>query len=184
MNRRDLLKLASVTFATWRAATARPAGLPAPLEELVGREVDWKPTLFDKHQNDTAIALAERIIPQTETPGATDAKVNRYLDLFLAAGEADERRQFLEGLVWLDTAAKKRYSHSFVDCTVEQQSELLLPLEDDKGGQANEPSHRFFRQAKTMTAIIYFNTPEGYRELNKFGPPPTSVECEHAGGHE
>src|SRR5712692_6976520 len=39
---------------------------------------DWKPEFLDSHQNETLIALAERIVP-----GSTKAQVNRFIDLLL-----------------------------------------------------------------------------------------------------
>ena len=45
----------------------------------------WKPLLLDEHQNETLIILSDLIIPATDTPGAKEALVNRYIDLVLAA---------------------------------------------------------------------------------------------------
>jgi len=100
------------------------------------------------------------IIPRTDTPGAKDAKVNRYVDLFLTVKDAEGQKAFVAGLARLDDSAKQTYQKEFVKCTESEQTGLLAHSDSE-----------FFTQVKTLTSLIYFNTPEGYKELNKFGPP-------------
>jgi len=88
MNRRDLLKLGATAAAVPAAGLAQSA---KPVD-------NWKPELFDDHQNQTVIALIELIIPATDTPGAKAALVNRHIDHILAAAPEDEKTQFREGL--------------------------------------------------------------------------------------
>src|SRR5690348_16387514 len=59
------------------ARGAQPESAAAAAET----EANWQPLFFDEHQNETVITLTELIIPQTDTPGAKAALVNRYLDL-------------------------------------------------------------------------------------------------------
>ena len=70
MNRRQLIKS---VIAGAGAAVALPA-----------QKAEWKPVLFDAHQNETVIALTDLIILATETPGAKEAQVNRFIDLILS----------------------------------------------------------------------------------------------------
>ena len=58
-------------------------GTHHPSPSPSGRETPWTPKFFSVHQNETVTALAELIIPQTETPGAKAAKVNEFIDLIL-----------------------------------------------------------------------------------------------------
>src|SRR5882762_4913551 len=89
MKRRDLLKLGA-SIATVPAAgraqqhehSTATANQIAPGGISAG---DWKPELFDDHENQTLIALADLIIPATDTPGAKAALVNRHMDHILAA---------------------------------------------------------------------------------------------------
>jgi hypothetical protein len=173
MHRRTVLQIGV-------AATALPAILPAqerPHPETVSQRSDaaaWKPQIFDDHQNQTVIALTELIIPATDTPGAKAANVNRYIDLMLADGPDSERARFLEGLSWLDSVAIQQHGRPFVKCTPADQTALLTEFESGTG-----PGHEFFRLAKSMTAMIYYNTQIGYRELNKDGRVPASFGCKH-----
>jgi hypothetical protein len=157
MQRRDFLALIAIPTA-WAQQAAKP---------------DWRPSVFDDHQNDTVIALTELIIPQTDTPGAKAARVNRYIDLFLRDGSAEQRARFIDGLNALDGRAIRAHGHSFVNCTAEQQTAMLTALD-----QAKAP---FFRQAKSLTSRIYYSTQIGYQELNKGGRVPASFGCKHSG---
>src|SRR5579863_4327755 len=75
--------------ATSEGRQARPASPAGMAEMLPGEHTtpishpNWKPVFFDEHQNETVIALTELIIPQTDTPGAKAALVNRFIDLML-----------------------------------------------------------------------------------------------------
>ena len=43
----------------------------------------WSPRVLTTRQNETVTTLCELIIPQTDTPGAKDALVNRFVDSVL-----------------------------------------------------------------------------------------------------
>lgn len=136
---------------------------------------DWKPSLFNAHQNETVISLTELIIPATDTPGAKGALVSRYIDLLLHDGAESERDRFLRGLAWLDEESNRQYKSIFVKLPPVKQSALLQSL-DSGSGEGNE----FFRMAKSMTARIYYQTEPGFKELNKLGVTK-SWACTHDG---
>jgi hypothetical protein len=135
--------------------------------------------VLDAHQNETVIALTELIIPATDTPGAKAARVNRYVDLFLRDGDAARREQFLDGLNWLDGYAIREHGHPFVHCSAPEQTAILRTLDEGSG-----VGHTFFKEAKSLTAHIYYATEIGYQELNKGGRVPSwpsdGPVCDHA----
>ena len=104
MDRRNLLQLAAV--AAPGSALAQISTTP-----------DWKPELFDAHQNETVIVLSELIIPTTDTPGAKAALVNRWMDRLLAAGPQAQKDAFISGLGWLDSVAMGKHSKPFTRLT-------------------------------------------------------------------
>ncbi len=123
----------------------------------------------------TVIALADLIIPATDTPGAKAAQVNRYIDLFLRDGSAQQRASFLAGLGSLDGYAIREHGHPFARCSAAEQNAILSAIEQGKGR-----AHDFFDQAKALTVQIYYNTEIGYRELNKGGRVPATFACDHS----
>jgi len=174
MKRRDLLKLGA-------SAAAAPAAL-AQQQPQAGKPVNivpqaaWTPQLFDAHQNETVIALTERIIPATDTPGAKAALVNRHLDRLLHDGPAADQQRFLEGLAWLDGFAIREHAKPFVRCSEPEQIAILESLDAAGSG----PGNQFFRLAKSLTAGTYYATEIGFKEMNKGGHVPTSFACKDA----
>ena len=76
MHRRDLFRILA-------AGAALPALTPNALAML--REVQSAPArdlkTLNPHQDATVSIMAERIIPETTTPGAKGAKVNEFIDV-------------------------------------------------------------------------------------------------------
>jgi hypothetical protein len=164
MDRRNLLQLAAV---------AGPGNALAQISTLP----DWKPEVFDGHQNETVIALTELIIPATDTPGAKAAHVNRWMDRLLGAGPAEQRDAFLSGLGWLDGHAIGLHQKPFVRLTEAEQTRILQGLDGGTG-----PGAQFFRMAKGLTSRLYYATEIGMRELNKGGRVPATYACTHNHG--
>jgi hypothetical protein len=91
------------------------------------------------HQNLTVIAATERIIPQTDTPGASAAGVNRFIDTMLAGWyPPTDRERFLAGLAELDDRAHRMHGKVFVDCTAAEQT-MLLGLLSDEAAASQRP---------------------------------------------
>jgi len=115
----DRILAISGQHAAHRAAAAPPAA-PATA---------WTPKVLNPHQNELVIAASELIIPATDTPGATAAQVNRYIDEVLAEAKPADRDAFLQGLAWLDMRSEARFNKQFVNALSEQQIELLQALD-------------------------------------------------------
>lgn len=163
MNRRELLQLALAAIA------AENTAFPAALTSSIAGNGDWKPAFLNTAQVRTVMALTECILPKTDTPGANDAKVYRYIDLLLVGGAEDDRAAFLQGLMALDEKARRTHQPDFSTCTGAQQTETLLEME-----KAND---KFLNRAKQLTIQIYAKTPEGFKELNRFGVPGSYAAC-------
>lgn len=141
----------------------------------LAQQANWTPLTFDAHQNETVVVLCDIIIPKTDTPGAKEANVNRYIDLIITDGVDTQRTQFLDGLGWLDNYSVATFSKTFVAATRAQQIEMVkecLESSDPNGAPA------FMRFAKSIIARLYYNTQAGYQELNKGGRIPKSLACQ------
>jgi glucoside 3-dehydrogenase (cytochrome c) hitch-hiker subunit len=180
MNRRELLR------HTFLGAAAAASQVTAPAREFPPdydaskdlARADWKPLFFDDHQNRTLIAFSDILIPETDTPGAKAALVNRFLDQLLAAETHDVQRDFLESLAFLDGESFDRYRTAFVYLTPEQQTGVVrlmayphsLETWDERPG-AEYPGHAHFDNLKDWVSRAFYNSEPGMRALGYTGVP-------------
>jgi hypothetical protein len=137
-----------------------------PVSSLTGDT--WRPEVLSAHQNRTVDQLAERILPRTDTPVASDALVNRYIDYMLKAGlPATERDEFLAGLQWLDNYCRARHEKLFAELPEPDQIDVLTAISK---GDAGREGRRFFSQWKDFTLRGYYTSRLGLmRELEYRG---------------
>jgi len=208
MKRRDMLRASVLVGA---AAALRPAlsnaqsGAQgaAPPSELTPAQsgVDaskefegpgWKPLFLDEHQNETLVILSDLIIPATDTPGAKEALVNRYIDLVLAAETPDTRRAFLNSLGYLDGESTKRFKSAFRYLGADDQDLLLHALAYPRNasnwtGEADvnpDKGHAHFEALKERIMTAYYSSQIGEKELGwdgAFAHGPYQG-CEHPEG--
>ncbi len=180
MNRRDLFRRAAGAAAV--VATGSAAGREFPPDydasKLLSRS-DWKPVFLDAHQNETIIALSDLIIPATDTPGAKEALVNRFIDAILAVESPQVQRDFLNGLAFLDGESLDRYKTAFVHASREQQLELVSYLAYPQSlstwsgaVQGEQTAHRHFTTLKDWISRAYYSSEIGERELGSTGEFP------------
>ncbi|MBO0912556.1 MAG: gluconate 2-dehydrogenase subunit 3 family protein [Acidobacteria bacterium] len=133
---------------------------------------DWKPAFLNDHENETLIALADVIIPATDTPGAKDALVNRFLDLLFSIEPAESQRQFRDALESIDKESRKQLDKDFRELAVEDQIWLVrpwaYPAESDRSrdeeGRSSSAEEQFLR-LKGMIAFAYYGSEIGQKEL-------------------
>lgn len=132
---------------------------------------DWKPLFFDEHQNESVVALTELIIPETETPGAKSALVNRFIDLLLNDEQPDKQKSFIQGLAWIDARSLGVHGKPFRELSGEQQTELLTPLAGPGNAKPeDQPGAQFFQELKGLTIFGYYTSQAGLdRELEYGG---------------
>jgi len=131
---------------------------------------------FTQHQDATVSAIAEMIIPETETPGARTARVNEFIDLIVASWYSDEERaRFLSGLAGVDARTQAFFAKDFVDAMPAQQADILTALgeemardaravaNDPRGyrGGTPEPGHNFYYMLRQLVFTGYFTSEAG-----------------------
>jgi hypothetical protein len=157
--------------------------------ELKG--ANWKPLFLDEHQNETLIILSDLIIPTTDTPGAKEALVNRYIDLVMAAETHENQKSFLGNLAYIDGESMRIYRNTFRFLSREDQDDLLhtmaYPLAASTWtGYAvgADVGHANFEQLKTLIAEAYYTSQIGMKELGRDDNFTHGVYqgCEHSDG--
>ncbi len=184
MNRRDLLRstLLGAIGATTTSAPALAREFPPGADASKELESpDWKPVFLDEHQNQTLIVLSDLIIPATDSPGAKEALVNRFLDLLMSAEIPETQRAFVSALAYIDGECMQRYKSAFVYLPHERQIEFLnflaYPHSHQTWGEKVEdfPGNRHFEQMKVWISGAYYSSPIGLKELGWDGGPPHGV---------
>jgi hypothetical protein len=149
---------------------------------------DWKPVFLNAQQNESLIALAERIVP-----GSTKAQVNRFLDLLLGVDTEKHKKDFVAALAAFEAESQKRFGKGFPSLDDRQQNMLLTDAAtaprkvDATGNVGKEDSglHGHFENLKGWISGAYYLSEMGMRELGwtddrVFASFPG---CEHPEGH-
>jgi hypothetical protein len=99
--------------------------------------------------------IVETIIPKTDTPGAKELNVDKFVTLMVAdCYDAKAQDTFTKGLVAADEIAKKDYNKSFA--TAEPAQKLAVLNKMDKS--ANDTEKGFIRLVKNLTIQGYLNS--------------------------
>jgi len=180
MKRREFLQCAAVLAA---GATAIPNGWSMNAEQktfLAARRnyIDSRPLVFFKDQQRATItAIAEHIIPATDTPGATAAGVPRFIELMVADWfNDDERKLFMAGLIDLESRA----GGSFAGMPAREQLALLEQMEKENSDAPWYQLGNFLRiwdetapficQLKELTVLGFFLSEVGASQFLRMNP--------------
>lgn len=172
MERREALRL----LATAAAIPLVPGELAALLRAARAQtQATGALRTLNPQQNAVVVRMAEIILPETKTPGATAARVNEFIDLILTEWyNLDERDHFLAGLADVDGRSRARFTKDFVVLAPDQQNVIVRELDlemaadsvvegGDHSGHGNHhhgPQH-FFASMKELTLTGYFTSEVG-----------------------
>jgi hypothetical protein len=137
-----------------------PKGAEAAIEfgKQIHRRIGDVPfRTLNPDQQRLVTQIAEMIIPETDTPGATSVKVPQFIDLILTEWSSDdERKAFLDGLNDIDVQSVAMGSPRFVELAEAKRGEFLTGL-DAKRPQKVGAGHAFER-IKALTVYGYFTS--------------------------
>jgi hypothetical protein len=167
MRRRDLSKMLLLGCAGWSAPLLRAlAGDDAPAPAAGG---------FDATQRALVRAMAEAIIPRTDTPGALDAGVPAFIEeIVFRWYTAAERRIFVDGLAAAEATSRARFVKPFAELPPEQQELILGELETEAlvaavssapqlslSPSLEEDLAPFFAKLKELVVVGYYTSEVG-----------------------
>ena len=178
LSRRDILK----SLAYGAAATSVLRVIPAQAAEYAHHMVAaekaaapakaYAPKFFSAHDYKTLQTLCQTIIPaDSDSGGAIEAGAPEFIDL-LTSENPDYQRILGGGLLWLDSECSDRYGNAYLDCTPEQQKEILDLIAYKRNVSANpalNPGVEFFAFLRNMTADGFFTSEIGIKYLGYIG---------------
>ncbi len=150
------------------------AALVAPLRRAVAAGVDPgmgpQNEIFSDAQRALLDALCERIIPTTDTPGASDADVTSYVEMIVDEYyEPDEREAFLRDLQAVDAHARQQHRTAFAELAAEQQDSIVSMAERQQLEGADDA---FFETVKQLTVTGYYTSEIGMTVERIYLPIP------------
>ncbi len=161
MERRDLLRaLGAAAAVTIMPRTAQAAW------ETVAAAPNAPPRVLTDERAVLVAALADAIIPRTDTPGANDVNVSAFIDVIDADYYSDEERAvFLSGLDLIGARVKRTDVTSFAGLSPESQKALLDSLDQPVDRQA--PDARAWQRLKGLVVHGYFTSERVQKDVLK-----------------
>jgi len=131
---------------------------------------------FSPEQAREIDAIAARIIPTTDTPGAHEAGVVFFIDRALVSFAKEDQKTYAGGLPELEARVREMFPgmEKFSAATPEQQDQVLQSLEDQSTGAAGRSRRRiaaqsFFETARVHTIMGFLIDPDSDKRGNRDG---------------
>lgn len=163
MNRREALKRTALLFGV----AASPATITRALAEMA--EIGGSARYLTSSQLKVVAAMAERILPATDTPGAIDAGVPQFIDVFYGLVlSAEDQNKLRTGLGELDRAGYDNLSG-------EEQDKVILDIAENNAA----PGKAWLRQFRGLTFNGYFSSEAAAKSGFVWDPVPREgVACQ------
>lgn len=128
------------------------------------------PAALTAQESRTIAAVAECIIPRTETPGATDARVADFVGVMLRDWyPASDAVRLREGLAALDATSRARFGAAYAEVSVAQQVQLAQQFDDEvtalrRSADGRADGH-WFAMLKYLTVWGYCTSEVAMRDV-------------------
>ena len=142
------------------------------IEVEKGSSGTYVPKFFDALSYKTLQALCETILPaDADAGGAIEAGAPEFIDL-LTSENTDYQSTLGQGLTWLESRCKAHYSKAYLECSQDQQKEILDLIAYRKNAEKDEDITQgveFFSLLRSMTADGFFTSKIGIKYLGYKG---------------
>src|SRR6185436_16492553 len=111
----------------------------------------------------TVTALCDVIIPQDDkSPSASGVGVPDFLDEWVSAPYPEQqadRKQIFEGLTWLNTESKSRFSKEFAYLSETEKQQICDDIcHEPRTKPEFKPAAQFFAKFRNLTAGGFYTT--------------------------
>jgi glucoside 3-dehydrogenase (cytochrome c) hitch-hiker subunit len=168
MNRREVMLGLATMFGAELVGPIR-AAIAAGLDpvHLTGA------TLFSEAARADVAALAEVIIPQTDTPGARAAGVDQFVEFMLQEWYPEtDRRRFEDGLSRLDEHCRRHGGAAYAALDSAAQTRLVADLQAGSIDAYADGGKDFFEHIKQLTVFGYYTSEVGMTVERRYLPVP------------
>lgn len=178
ISRRDVLKTLAMGAVGGSVLQVIPAEAAEFAHQTVRREKaasasgKYTPKYFSAHQYATLVALCDAIIPKDEhSGGAVEAGAPEFIDL-VTSENPDFQLTLGGGLLWLDNFCTDRYGKTYLECTTEQQKEVLDLIAYRKNVKQDPTLSQgvaFFAFLRKFTCDGFYTSKIGIADLQYIG---------------
>jgi gluconate 2-dehydrogenase gamma chain len=178
VSRRSVLKSLAIGAAAGSVLRVIPAKAAEYAHHMIAAEKAaapahaYSPKFFNAHDYKTLQALCQTIFPpDADSGGAIEAGAPEFIDL-LTSENLQYQRILAGGLLWLDGVCADRYDKPYLDCTPEQQKEILDLIAYRRNAVSNpglSQGIEFFSFLRNMTADGFFTSQIGIKYLGYIG---------------
>ncbi len=167
MNRRDALKKSALLSAYAFSAGTMTALLSGCNADV--KEAGWTPSFVSADQNEILVKLIDTILPKSDTPGASDVGVHKFIDKMMTEFcNEEEKTNFKSGLDKV-LADKPEDMKGYMSLMAKEAkiSDKLKSQEVD-----NYKSKEFFTQLRSLTMFGYYTSEEICTTVLEYDPIP------------
>jgi gluconate 2-dehydrogenase gamma chain len=165
-NRREAIRRAAILLGAALSPSLLRGAIAAGSDPKVG---DKKRSYLSGDQAAAISAIAERILPSTDTPGARDVGVPAFIDLMFGEFMTDEERNTLIlGLSEIDKASRDSKGFAFAQLDQASQDEILVATAVRSQGREGT----FFHLMRETTLLGYFTSEKVGRTVLHYDPIP------------
>jgi gluconate 2-dehydrogenase gamma chain len=173
LQRRDVLRRAAWILGGAISAPAALAILQGCSAKDEPKAADWQPKFFKGDEAKVVTAIADIILPHTDTSGALDAGVPAFIDSVMAAVYApDAQQRFREGCAeFVSTTVSGGKSFLEQDRVV-QTAVVKQALEAAVAAEAQP--RPFILMARELTLLGFYTSQPGITENMEYQAVPTA----------
>ncbi len=130
ITRREALRRAAIILGGTLSAPTIAAVLAGCGDRRQPATAQFTARTLTADQRVMVVAIAETIIPTTDTPGGKDAQVDQFVDTLLTDHmAADDKQRFLAGLTRLEARARRTHQRGFGELTPAEQAAIVGELD-------------------------------------------------------
>jgi hypothetical protein len=156
------------------ASTDATLNMDRMQEEIeAAKKLSALPNFFNAHEMATITVLGDIIIPRDKVSGsASDAKVPEFIE-FIVKDMPEHQVPMQGGLRWLDMQCFKHYDKTFVDCSKQQQIEMVDAIAyPEKAKPAVKQGVAFFNLMRDLVSTGFYTSEIGVKDIGYMGNVP------------
>ena len=173
MDRREFIELMAGVSALGTGVFSAEACAEAHARAQTAKKM----RTLDAQQEATVTRVADLIVPQTDTVGATGVGVTAFIDLLLTESmPSGQRERFLAGLALINARSQELYGSPLPSARPEQQQELLRALDAQLPLRNPSPAEARALEQAPVTAEHTYAALKGLVLLGYFTAEPVAKQ--------